>query len=122
MSTQVYTYTDKEKRDAFFAELRTSDDPNERKAVKFSGVEPMLGPDGAQLTTQTGFRRRVKITTPSRRKSGENPPGGLRRLFSRITGKMTSRTKVKRTTTPIEVPRWRSTWSVAHPIGEGNAL
>lgn len=117
MSTQVYTYTDKDQRDAFFAELRASSDPNERQAVKFSGVEPMLGPDGAQLTTQTGFKRSVRITTLSLKKAGG--PGFVRRLLNRPAKKTTT---VKRTTTPVEVPRWRSTWSVAHPIGEGNAL
>lgn len=93
MSMQVYTYPDKEQRDKFFQELRASEDPNERQVVKFSGVEPVLGLDGAQLTRQTGFRKRR-----------------LWQKFDKIW-------KMKRITEPIEIPIWRSTWSVAHPLG-----
>ena len=42
MSMQVYTMTDKAKRDQMFDELRRSDDPLERQVVKFSGVQPVM--------------------------------------------------------------------------------
>jgi hypothetical protein len=37
---QVYTMIDKDQRDRLFAEMRKSDDPKERQAVRFSGNEP----------------------------------------------------------------------------------
>jgi hypothetical protein len=46
---EVYTSTDKAQRDRLFQALRTSSDPFERQAVKFSGVEPVIGDDGKQL-------------------------------------------------------------------------
>jgi hypothetical protein len=43
---EVYTSTDKDQRDRLFQALRTSSDPFERQAVKFSGNQPKLGSDG----------------------------------------------------------------------------
>ena len=45
---EVFTTVDKTKRDEIFDELRKRGLPNERKVVKFSGVQPILGPDGLQ--------------------------------------------------------------------------
>jgi hypothetical protein len=39
---EVYTMTDKAKRDQLFAQLRASDDQYERQVVKFSGFEPVM--------------------------------------------------------------------------------
>ncbi len=46
---EVYTSTDKAQRDRLFQALRTSSDPFERQAVKFSGNEPVLDSDGKQI-------------------------------------------------------------------------
>jgi hypothetical protein len=46
---EVYTSTDKAQRDKLFQALRTSSDPFERQAVKFSGVERVLGNDGLHI-------------------------------------------------------------------------
>jgi hypothetical protein len=45
---EVYTSTDKVQRDRLFQALRTSSDPFERQAVKFSGAVPVLGEAGTQ--------------------------------------------------------------------------
>jgi len=45
---EVYTSTNKDQRDTLFLALRASSDPFERQAVKFSGVEPVLGEAGTQ--------------------------------------------------------------------------
>jgi hypothetical protein len=45
---EIYTSTDKAQRDKLFQALRASSDPFERQAVKFSGVEPVIGADGLQ--------------------------------------------------------------------------
>lgn len=37
---EVFTTTDKARRDQMFEDLRKSDDPLERQVVKFSSVEP----------------------------------------------------------------------------------
>jgi len=47
---EVYTSKDKAQRDRLFLALRTSGDPFERQAVKFSGNEPIMCEDGKQLT------------------------------------------------------------------------
>lgn len=49
VGTEVFTYTDKAKRDAAFREMRANGDRWERQAVKFSGNEPVLGEDGKQI-------------------------------------------------------------------------
>ena len=46
MAYEVFTTRDKSKRDEIFRELRASTEPNERKAVKFSGVEPVTNDKG----------------------------------------------------------------------------
>lgn len=39
---EVYTLTDKAKRDELFRDYRINGTPNERQVVKFSGVEPVM--------------------------------------------------------------------------------
>ena len=46
---EVYTSTNKDQRDTLFLALRASSDPFERQAVKFSGVEPVIGEDGQPI-------------------------------------------------------------------------
>jgi hypothetical protein len=46
---EVYTMTDKQKRDEMFEDFRKDGSPQERKAVKFSSNEPVLGADGEPL-------------------------------------------------------------------------
>lgn len=41
MATEVVTTVDKSQRDQMFQQLRKSDHANERKVVKFSGVEQL---------------------------------------------------------------------------------
>jgi hypothetical protein len=86
---EVYTSTDKAQRDRLFQALRTSDDPFERQAVKFSGVEPVLGEDGKQLTQEL----------PNY--------AGKNRLHNGVD---VHNYRVR--------PAYRSTWSVAHPKAE----
>jgi hypothetical protein len=46
MAMEVFTTKDKAKRDQMFQELRSSDQPLERKVVKFSGVEAVANDKG----------------------------------------------------------------------------
>jgi hypothetical protein len=48
INMDVFTTVDKAKRDELYDELRQRGLPNERQAVKFSGCQPVLGPDGKQ--------------------------------------------------------------------------
>ena len=59
---ETFTTVDKAKRDELFDELRKRGLPNELQAVKFSGVQPVLGEDGTQEIRESYDRRRV-ITT-----------------------------------------------------------
>lgn len=54
MATEVYTSIDKAKRDELFRELRAHGTAAERQAVKFSGVQPILGEDGKQAVDAKG--------------------------------------------------------------------
>jgi len=55
---EVITTVDKDKRDRLFADLRANGNELERQVVKFSGNEPVLGPDGKQ----DGYWKKYKIT------------------------------------------------------------
>lgn len=57
---EIYTSVDKAKRDQLFAELRKNGDAYERQAVKFSGVQPVLGEDGLQLVDWVQYHAQVK--------------------------------------------------------------
>ena len=48
---EVYTMTDKAKRDRMFEEFRNSTEPNERQVVKFSGVRPVMVTNTADYET-----------------------------------------------------------------------
>lgn len=48
---ETFTTVDKAKRDELFDELRKRGLPNEQQAVKYSGVQPVLGEDGKQVVT-----------------------------------------------------------------------
>lgn len=48
MATETIQTPSKEARDKLFDELRQSDDPNERQAVRYS--EPVRQPDGSWVT------------------------------------------------------------------------
>ena len=50
---EIYTSTDKAQRDKLFQALRTSSDPFERQAVKFSGNEPDPNNPGKFRSTWT---------------------------------------------------------------------
>lgn len=50
----VYTTTDKAKRDELFRELCTRGRGVERQAVRFSGVQPVVGEDGQQKIDEKG--------------------------------------------------------------------
>lgn len=52
--TEVFTTTDKDRRDRMFEDLRKNGDALEKQVVKFSGVEPVLGSDGQQERTISG--------------------------------------------------------------------
>jgi hypothetical protein len=47
-NTEVITTTDKAQRDRMFEDLRRNGNELERQVVKFSGNQPVLGPDGKQ--------------------------------------------------------------------------
>ena len=48
---EVYTMTDKAKRDEMFDQFRASRDPYERQVVKFSGVQAVPGKIGVYQST-----------------------------------------------------------------------
>ena len=48
MAFEVITTVDKNQRDRLFDDLRRNGNELEKRVVKFSGVEPILGPDGKQ--------------------------------------------------------------------------
>ena len=48
---EVYTTTDKAKRDELFSMFRESTDPYEQQAVKFSGVHVVPGKTGVYQST-----------------------------------------------------------------------
>jgi hypothetical protein len=54
---EVYTTADKAKRDELYAALRTSGDPFEKQAVRFSGWEPVMGEDGGQRGKYVSYHR-----------------------------------------------------------------
>lgn len=57
---EVITTTDKEKRDKLFAEFRASSEPNERRAIKFSGFQLLDGTVGMyQSTFSVAYPREV---------------------------------------------------------------
>ncbi len=65
---EIYTSTDKAKRDELFQALRKSDDPFERQVVKFSGWEPVIGEDGHEgHFVWYDESRRNKLHPPQRR-------------------------------------------------------
>ena len=47
-NTEIITTTDKAQRDRLFEDLRKNGNELERQVVKFSGNQPVLGPDGKQ--------------------------------------------------------------------------
>lgn len=53
----VFTTVDKAKRDELYDELRKRGLPNERKVVKFSGVQAVLGEDGEQARYFVQYER-----------------------------------------------------------------
>ena len=58
MSMEIVTTTDKDQRDRLFEDLRKNGNELERQVVKFSSVEPILGPDGKQ----DGYWKHYRIT------------------------------------------------------------
>lgn len=51
----IFTTVDKNKRDELFEELRKRGLSNERQAVKFSGVQYVLGEDGEQIVREVRY-------------------------------------------------------------------
>ena len=81
----VLTMTDKAKRDAIYEQLRHSDDPLERQAIKFSGVQTVLN------DTMTA----PKVVTARYKNTGKGGTVRLGREQERLV--------------------FQSNWSVAHP-------
>ena len=52
---EVYTMTDKAKRDEMFDQLRASNDPWERQVVKFSGCRQVIGEKGEPIYTFVSY-------------------------------------------------------------------
>lgn len=65
MAHEEFTMTDKAQRDRLFNQLRNSTEANERQAVKFSSVEPVLGEDGKQLPGPAGWRTTWSVAHPA---------------------------------------------------------
>ena len=84
---EVITTTDKEKRDSIYRELRYTGNELERKAVRFSGAEPVMDESMGSLSQLVEV---IQYTATGK--------GGKVNL-----GKKQYR------------PRWISTWSVAYP-------
>ncbi len=59
MGTEVFTTTDKDRRDRMFEDLRKNGGALEKQVVKFSGVEEV--PD-VDVLTSTGLRKQYRST------------------------------------------------------------
>ena len=97
---EVYTTTDKAKRDELFQALRKSDDPFERQVVKFSGVKPILESNGApHKIILPNYAGRTEVVKRFYEEDGETKWTVIR---------VHARHRLA----------FRSTWSVAHPKAE----
>lgn len=96
---EVYTMTDKAKRDRMYANFRANGDENERQAVKFSGCEIVLDNSGKPAYTVSGLTREES------------------ERFLNIDNKLDPKTTKE--LAKLLRPVYRSTWSVAYPSGRG---
>lgn len=65
---EVYTMTDKAKRDEMFRDLRANGNENERQAVKFSGWEPTMEGGGQKIVNgKSVFHQTWSVAYPSGR-------------------------------------------------------
>ncbi len=76
---EVFTTIDKAKRDELFNELRKRGLPNEKLAVKFSGVQPVAGEPGKwQSSWSVAYPKELPGPPPVIRKGLENLPSNLK--------------------------------------------
>jgi hypothetical protein len=100
---QVYTMIDKDQRDQLFAELRKSDDPKERQAVRFSGNEPTGETNVVYYQIDGSGYHKQRMETVSVDVNG------------RKKIKVSYIKSLSKGPKPQVRPVYRSTWSVAHP-------
>lgn len=89
---EVFTMTDKQKRDELFEDFRKDGSPQERQAIKFSSNEPVMVQDTSTGNVGQLIDLIVYTQGPSRPAIGSDKEKNKQRR-----------------------PRFRSTWSVAYP-------